>query len=231
MSRRTSKPTRVRSTMRPAYASGNGAATTSRSCGRTSWPASVVTGTEEAHHELRSRRVVELVRAADLLDGTVVDHHDLVGDLEGLFLVMGDEHGGDVHLVVQPAQPGPQLLADLGVQGPERLVQQQHGRLDRQRPGQRHPLSLTAGQLRRHPIGELGQVNQRQQLVDLGRDLLLRPLPDLEAESDVLRPRSCAGRPHSAGTRSRRSASGPAAESRRCPRSRRSRCRTARVRR
>ena len=79
----------------------------------------------------------------------VVDDHDLVGDLEGLLLVVGHEDGGHVDLVVQPAQPVAQLLADLGVEGAERLVEQQHRRLDRQRPGQRHPLPLAAGELAR----------------------------------------------------------------------------------
>ena len=36
-----------------------------------------------------------------------------------------------------------ELLANLGVEGTERLVEQQHRRLDRQRPGERHPLALT----------------------------------------------------------------------------------------
>ena len=39
------------------------------------------------------------------------------------------------NLVVQPAQPAAQLLADLRVQGAERLIEQQHFRLDRQGPG------------------------------------------------------------------------------------------------
>ena len=92
--------------------------------------------------------------------------HDLVGDLEGLLLVVGHEDGGHVHLVVQPAQPVAQLLADLRVEGAERLVEQQHGRLDRQRPGQRHPLPLAAGELRGQPVGELREVHQLEQLLD-----------------------------------------------------------------
>ena len=99
--------------------------------------------------------VVELVGRADLLDAPVVDDHDLVGDLEGLLLVVGHEHRGHVHLVVQAAQPVAQLLADLGVEGAERLVEQQHRGLDRQRPGQRHALPLAAGELRGQPVGEL----------------------------------------------------------------------------
>ena len=40
-----------------------------------------------------------------------------------------------------------QLDPDLGVERGQRLVEQQHRRLDRQRPGEGHPLLLAAGQL------------------------------------------------------------------------------------
>ena len=79
----------------------------------------------------------------------LVHDHDAVGDLERLFLVVGDEHAGDVNLVVQPAQPLAQLLAHLGVERAERLVEQQHLRLGRERPRQRDALPLAAGELRR----------------------------------------------------------------------------------
>ena len=80
-------------------------------------------------------RVVDLGRRADLLDSALVEHRDPVGDVERLRLVVGDQHGGDVHLVVQAAQPRPQVLADLGVQRAERLVEQQHLRDRRPAPG------------------------------------------------------------------------------------------------
>ncbi len=122
--------------------------------------------TEEAHHEVVGRVVVQLVGSTDLLDRAVVDDDDLVGDLHRLFLVVGDEHGGDVHLVVQPAQPVAQLLADLRVERTERLVEQQHLRLDGERAGQRHALPLAAGELRRVAVGELLEVHELEQLVD-----------------------------------------------------------------
>jgi electron transfer flavoprotein alpha subunit len=58
-----------------------------------------------------------------------------------------DEERGDVDLVVQLAQPAPQFLAHLGVERAERLVEQQHLGLDRQRAGQRDALALAAGEL------------------------------------------------------------------------------------
>ena len=43
---------------------------------------------------------------------------------------MGDQDGGCPDLVVQPAQPGAQLLADLRVQGPVRLVEERFRTFD-----------------------------------------------------------------------------------------------------
>ena len=74
-----------------------------------------------------------------------------------------------------------QLLADLGVERAERLVEQQHLRLDRQRAGQRHPLALAAGELRRVAVRELLEVHELEQLVTrflisaFGRLRILRP--------------------------------------------------------
>src|SRR5215207_10245416 len=63
--------------------------------------------TEEAHHELRRWVVVQVIRRADLLDSTLVDHHDPIGHVQRLLLVVGDEDRGDVYFVVQSPQPGP----------------------------------------------------------------------------------------------------------------------------
>ena len=58
----------------------------------------------------------------------------------------------------------PQLQPHLGVQRGQRLVEQQHPRLDGQRAGQRDPLLLAAGQLVRVLAGLLGQPDHVQQL-------------------------------------------------------------------
>ena len=79
----------------------------------------------------------------------VVHDDHAVGELERLFLIVRDEHAGQVNLGVQPPQPAPQLLPHLGVERAERLVEQQHLRLDRERARQRDALPLAAGELRR----------------------------------------------------------------------------------
>ena len=113
--------------------------------------------------------VVELVGRADLLDPALVDHHDPVGHLQGLLLVVSDEDRGDVYLVVQPSQPGPQLLADLGVKAPNGSSSSSTVGSIASARARRHPLPLAAGQLGRQPVGELGQVHQLEQLRSLGR--------------------------------------------------------------
>ena len=126
----------------------------------------------------------DLVGGADLLDPAGVHHQHAVGQFEGLVLVVGDEDAGQVDFVVQPPQPLPQLLADLGVQGPEGLVQQQHLRLDGQRAGQRHALPLPAGKLVGIAVGVVLQLHQFQQPHDLVLD-------------EVARGRCCRGRTRS----------------------------------
>ena len=155
------------------------------SWGRTAAAAELCHRPEEAHDEVVDRLVVQLVGRADLLDGTVVDHDDLVGHLHRFFLIVGDEDGGDVHLVVQASQPVAQLLADLRVERAERLVEQHDLWLDGERASQRHALTLPTRQLRGIPIGELAEMHEREQFVDPRLDLFLRSLADLEPERDV----------------------------------------------
>ena len=103
---------------------------------------------------------------------------------------MGDEDAGDVDLVVQPAQPAAQLLADLGVERAEGLVEQQHLGLHRQRPGQRDPLALPAGELVRIAVGqpvELHQLEQRMhRLLISGFGGRVPARPHAQTEGDVL---------------------------------------------
>ena len=141
---------------------------------------------EEAHDEPVGRPVVELQRAADLLDLAVVHDRDVVGDGHRLLLVVGDQDGGDVDLVVQAAQPLAQLRADLRVERAERLVEQQHARLDRERAGERHALALAARELARVALVVAGEADDAEQLVDALADLVLRALADAHAEGDVV---------------------------------------------
>jgi hypothetical protein len=65
-----------------------------------------------------------------------------------------------MQVIVQATQPAAQFLSHLGVQRPERLVQQQHLRLHRQRTGQGDALALSTRQLRGIPVGQPVQLHQ-----------------------------------------------------------------------
>ena len=79
-----------------------------------------------------------------------------------------------------------QRPAQLGVQGAERLVEQQHGRVEHERPRQRHPLLLATGQLARAALLERGQADQLEHLAHLGLDRALVDLGVAQAERHVL---------------------------------------------
>ena len=122
-------------------------------------------------------------------------------------------------LVVQLAQPAAQLLAHLGVERAERLVEQQHARLDRQRAGERHALALAAGELRRiaarrsrSSCTRSSSSSTRSRDLRLGGRVAARP--HAQAEGDVLEHASCGGTARSAGTRSRRGARARRADAR-----------------
>ena len=125
---------------------------------------------QEVHDERAGGMVEQFLRRAGLLDAALAHHHDLVGDLERLFLIVRDEDRRHAHLVVKTPQPLPQLLAHLGVEGAEGLVEQQHLGLGGQGAGQGDALPLTAGQLRRQAVAQAFQSNQVQQLLDAVAD-------------------------------------------------------------
>ncbi len=148
---------------------------------------------EELQHEGRGRVVIDLVGRADLLDAAFVHDDDAVGNFHRFFLVVRDEDAGQMHLVVQAPQPAPQLLAHLGVERAEGLVEQQYLGLHRQRAGQCDALALAAGELRRVAVRQPVELHELQQLHHLVGDLrVARPLAprlDTQAEGHVLEDR------------------------------------------
>ena len=60
---------------------------------------------QELGHERALGPLVESLRRANLLDPPIVEHDDLVGNLECLALIVGDKQAGHVNLVVQFSQP------------------------------------------------------------------------------------------------------------------------------
>ena len=105
-----------------------------------------IAGADEARDEFRLRPVVDIFRRAELVDLARIHHRDQVGGGHRLGLVVGDVDRGIAVFVVQPANFETHLLAQIGVEVGQRLVEQQRFRLDDQRARQRHALLLSARQ-------------------------------------------------------------------------------------
>ena len=120
---------------------------------------------EERGHEAVRRTPVEIARRADLEQLAVPQDGDPVGHRQRFFLVVGHVEDGCPRLAVD----APDLLLHPDAQRPiersQRLVHQQQRRLERERPGDRHPLLLTAGELARIALAVAVQLDQRQHLL------------------------------------------------------------------
>ena len=126
------------------------------------------------------------MRRVDLLDLALVHHDDPVGSDHRLGLVVGHVDGRDLELVVQAADLEAHLLAQVGVEIGERLVEQQDFRFDDDGAGQRHTLLLAARQFGGIAPLEVAHLDHVQDLVDAAVDLGARQLPDLQTEADIL---------------------------------------------
>ena len=121
--------------------------------------------------------LVDFGRRADLDDLAVVHHRDAVGQRHRLFLIVGDDDEGEAEIDLQVGQLELGLLAQLLVERPERLVEQQHLGLLGERAGKRDALALAAGKLVRLALGERRQLDQLQHLVDAHVDVGLPASP------------------------------------------------------
>ena len=131
---------------------------------------------DEGGDEARLRRHIDLLGPALLHHHALVHDGDAVGEAERLALVVGHEHERAADLLVDAAQLLLHGLAQLEVEGGERLVEQQHARAHDERARQRHALLLAAGELIDRAGDEFLQPHQRDCLVDAAVDLVLRPL-------------------------------------------------------
>ena len=103
---------------------------------------------DEAGDEPVGRAVVDVERAAELLDALVLHHRDPVGERHRLDLVVGDvDHRGRAEPLVQALDLVAQLVPELGVEVGQRLVEQEHGGVAHQRPADRDALALAAREL------------------------------------------------------------------------------------
>ena len=123
--------------------------------------------------------LVDLDRPAICSIDAAVHHRDPVGHRQRLLLVVGDVDEGDPDLLLDPLELDLQALAQLQVEGAERLVEEQHLRQVDDRAGERDALLLAAGEL----VGAPVRLAPEPDPLELG----LHPLVDLG-----LRRRPCA---------------------------------------
>ena len=140
---------------------------------------------DEGGDESRLRLVVDVARDVRLLDHALRHHRDPVGHGQRLALIVGDVDEGDARPPLDRAKLGAHVLAELEVEGGQRLVEQQDLGLDGQRPCDRDPLALTAGQLRNHLFALIGERDQLQQLVRPPPPRRLVDAAHFQAEGDV----------------------------------------------
>ena len=100
--------------------------------------------------------LVDLGGRADLLDAAFVEDREAVAHRERLLLVVRDIDERHPPLALDPLQLDLHLLAQLQVERAERLVEQQHPRAVHERPRERHPLALAAGELNRLAVAGPG---------------------------------------------------------------------------
>ena len=110
-----------------------------------------------------------------------------MGQRQRLGLVMGDiEHRQAGQLVMQPRQFLHHAAADLGVQGRERLIQQQDAGPDGERAGDGDALLLAAGELAGIAAEESAHPHHAQAFLHALLHQSVGRAPGPEAEGDIL---------------------------------------------
>ncbi|MPL80520.1 hypothetical protein SDC9_26421 [bioreactor metagenome] len=145
--------------------------------------------TDEPRHHARGGPLVDLLRRAALRDHALFHHHDAVRHHQRLALVMGDVDRGDADALLQVADEEAHVVAQRGVEIGERLVEEQHRRLDHQRAGQRDALLLPARQFPREAPLVARKPHHLEHLGDAGGALCGCDLAHLEPEGEVFRHR------------------------------------------
>ena len=135
------------------------------------------------------RMPVDRAWGINLFDPPAMHHHDPVGDMHGLLLIMGHEQGGNAGLFLNFNQICPHRDAQFCVEITERFIKQQNPRTIDQSPGNRDTLLLTAGKLSRHPLAKTVKTDQTESLIHPAFDFVSRKLPDPQSESNILKSR------------------------------------------
>ena len=144
-----------------------------------------VRAADEARDLHAARAQVDVFRRPELGEPALEHHRDAVRHHHRLGLVVGHVERGDADPLLQLADEDPHLVAQHRVEVGQRLVEQQQPRLDDQRPGERHPLLLAAGELPRIALQHAAQLDHAQHRVDPLADLRLADAAHLQSEREV----------------------------------------------
>ena len=123
---------------------------------------------QEVRDEGGRRLLVHRARRPELLDPPAVHHRHPVGHRQRLLLVVRHVDERDPDLLLQRLQLDLQLATELGVERPERLVEQEHRRAEDERTGQGAALLLAARELNRPTLLEARQLDELEQLARPG---------------------------------------------------------------
>ena len=138
-----------------------------------------------------SRSGMSITISSMMLPGPAAHHQHAVGQGDRLLQIVGDQQRGLAGALERLRQLALQHHAGLRVDRRERLVEQQHGRIDRERARQRHALPHAAGELVRVVAGEFRELEVLQERLRAPPALVGGDALDLDAEHHVLR-RPCA---------------------------------------
>src|SRR5262245_1966010 len=119
---------------------------------------------DELAHEAGARAVVDLERRGRLLERAVAEDRDAVRHRHRLGLIVCHVDHRNADLAVDALELDLHLLAQVLVEGAERLIEQEHVRVEDEAAREGNALLLAAGQLARMLVGEGPQADQVKDL-------------------------------------------------------------------
>src|SRR6266404_595729 len=129
---------------------------------------------------------IDFAGRRNLFEGSVAKQSDAIGESHGLVLVVRDKEESDADFALQGLQLALHLLAQIGVERGERLIEQQELRSIDERAGESDALLLAAAEGRRARTGEAAHFNHAQSFFHASGDFRFRRRLDPETVSDIV---------------------------------------------
>ena len=139
----------------------------------------------KARYKRIGRRLIQLGRRAHLLDIAAAHQHHLVSHSHGLGLVVRDINHRHAKALLQGADIGTHLLAQLGIQIGKRLIHKANRSLRHNGTPQRHALALPARHLRGAAIEIRAKPEQLCRISQAARALGRWHITHLQAKFNV----------------------------------------------